>query len=145
MTPGVTLADYWMGRDLEYALALDTQTRKNAAITVELANKLIAAAALHGVVMSQAHPVTGTLVSSGWRPPAVNAATPRAATNSKHMTGRAIDLYDPDGDLDEWLMTAYGRTALEAIGLWLEHPASTKGWCHVQTVPPGSGNRVFYP
>jgi hypothetical protein len=61
------------------------------------------------------------------------------------MTGEAIDLYDPDGDLDEWLMSEKGRGILEALGLWMEHPASTKSWSHLQTIPPRSGNRVFYP
>jgi hypothetical protein len=34
---------------------------------------------------------------------------------------------------------------LAEIGLWLEHPISTPRWCHVQTVPPKSGKRVFTP
>jgi hypothetical protein len=91
------------------------------------------------------HPVTKTHVSSGWRPPAVNAAQRGAAVNSKHMTGRAVDVYDPDGDLDEWLMTGDGQRALKEIGLWLEHPSATKGWSHLQSIPPRSQNRVFYP
>jgi hypothetical protein len=82
-------------------------------------------------------------VNSGWRPAAVNAATPGAAQFSKHMLGKAIDIADPEGDLDEWCM--HYLDVLEDIGLWQEHPASTKGWCHVQIVPPKSGNRVFYP
>jgi len=61
------------------------------------------------------------------------------------MTGQAIDLADPDGDLDEWLMTAEGQAALVEIGLWMEHPAATKSWTHLQTVPPKSGRRTFYP
>lgn len=34
---------------------------------------------------------------------------------------------------------------LVKLGLWMEHPSATPSWLHVQTVPPGSGNRVFYP
>lgn len=140
----ITLDDYWMKRKLAYALNLTPDIEREAARTVELANKLLTSAALHGVVTPH-HPTNESLLTSGWRPPAINATTPRAAVNSKHMSGKAIDVYDPDGDLDDWLMTEKGRAALEAIGLWMEHPAATKGWCHLQTVPPGSGNRVFYP
>lgn len=82
-------------------------------------------------------------VNSGWRPPSVNARTPNAAKRSKHMTGRAIDLSDDEGALDDWCMDNLDK--LDAAGLWLEHPAATKNWCHLQSVPPRSGSRVFYP
>lgn len=140
----ITLKDYWMGRDVAYPHALTPDIEREAGRTVELVNRLLVYAALGGVALSN-HPTNGSLVSSGWRPPAVNRATLRAAPNSKHMTGRALDVYDPDGDLDEWLVTDKGRAALESVGLWMEHPAATKGWSHLQSVPPGSGRRVFYP
>lgn len=133
-----------MGRKIPYALSLTPDIEREAARTVFLTNKLLEMAALHGVVPPD-HPTNLSQISSGWRPPAVNAATPRAAVNSKHMDGRAVDLYDPEGEFDEWLMTIKGKASLEAIGLWMEHPASTKGWSHIQTVPPKSQNRVFYP
>jgi hypothetical protein len=41
--------------------------------------------------------------------------------------------------------TANADTVLRDLALWLEHPASTKGWAHVQLRPPRSGRRVFYP
>lgn len=129
----ITLTDYWMGRDREFPLALTPQIEKNAALTVQLANALLARFG------------QGRKVNSGWRPPEVNEKTSGAAVMSKHMTGQAIDLADPEGDLDEWLMTAEGQAALVEIGLWMEHPAATKGWSHVQTVPPKSGRRTFYP
>lgn len=129
----ITLTDYWMGRDKEFPLAMTPQIEANAERTVALANALL-------VRFGE-----GRKVKSGWRPPAVNAKIPNAAVNSKHMTGQAIDLADPDGDLDEWLLTETGQKALTEIGLWLEHPAATKGWCHLQTIPPKSGRRVFYP
>lgn len=129
----ITLTDYWMGRDREFPLAMTPQIEKNAAYTVQLANALLARFG------------QGRKVNSGWRPPEVNEKTPGAAVMSKHMTGQAIDLADPEGDLDEWLMTQDGQSALAEIGLWQEHPAATKGWCHVQTVPPRSGRRTFYP
>jgi len=88
-------------------------------------------------------PVTGTLVSSGWRPPAVNANTKGAARRSKHMTCEAVDVNDDNGELDEWCMS--NLDYLEEVGIWMEHPSATKGWSHFQIVPPKSGNRIFYP
>ena len=140
----ITVADYFMGRREKYPLALTPDIEREAYRTVDLANKLLAQAQTYGVTVD-IHPVNKSPVSSGWRPPEVNAATPNAATKSKHMTGQAIDIYDPDGDLDTWLMTGDGQAALTALGLWHEHPSATKGWAHVQTVPPRSGNRTFYP
>jgi hypothetical protein len=91
----------------------------------------------------ESSPATGSPISSGWRPMAVNARVPGAAPRSKHMSGQAVDLYDPEGDLDDWCMAHQDRLA--AAGLWLEHPSATKSWCHLQSLPPKSGNRVFYP
>lgn len=140
----IRISDYFMGRREQYPLALSPGIEREAARTVELVDKLLAQALSYGVTLERS-PRTGTLVSSGWRPPALNEATPGAAARSKHMSGQAIDLYDPDGDLDDWLMTGEGQAALQALGLWMEHPAATKGWAHLQTVPPRSGRRVFYP
>lgn len=140
----ITLKDYWMGRDATHPLALSTQIRRNAEVTVGLVDKLLAMARADGVSLEKS-PRTGSVVASGWRPPTINAATAGAAVNSKHMTGESCDIYDPDGDLDEWLMSAPGQRALVELGLWMEHPSATKGWAHVQTKPPRSGNRVFYP
>lgn len=127
----ISLDDYWMGRDKEYADELTPSIELQAKITISRANVLLATFGEQRTV------------NSGWRPPEVNTATPGAAMFSRHMTGQAIDISDPEGDLDEWCLSH--QDTLAGIGLWLEHPASTKGWCHVQTVPPKSGNRVFYP
>jgi hypothetical protein len=140
--PLISMADYWMGRDVHYALLLSTEIRANGMRTVALANELLEIAALAGV-----WPTTTLhgVVASGWRPGPVNATTPGAARSSKHQDGRAIDIDDDGGDLDNWLMTPEGQAALIRIGLWHEHPAHTKGWAHLQTIPPGSGRRTFYP
>jgi hypothetical protein len=138
----ITLSDYYLGRDRTHAHLLGSDLRANAARTVEVANKLLILAKGAGVTLeSNGH---GHIVNSGWRPPDVNAGTPGAALRSLHMQCKAIDLFDPDGDLDDWCL-ANADTVLKDLGLWLEHPAATKGWCHVQLVPPKSGRRVFYP
>lgn len=82
-------------------------------------------------------------LSSGWRPASVNRAVPGAAVYSNHTKCRAADLADPLGEVDDWALDHL--MVLDELGLWLEHPAATKGWCHLQTVPPRSGKRAFYP
>lgn len=121
---------------------LTDEIRNNAADLVAKQNKLIDAL-IQDDVQLKVNPATNTLYTSGWRPASVNAATPGAAVFSNHMTGNAGDLYDPHGEIDEWCMNH--QNFLAEIGLWLEHPASTKGWSHTQRVAPRSGNRVFYP
>ena len=124
-------AEYWMGRDQTHKADLTTEIVGNAAVLVERVHKLLK-------VFGEDRPIT-----SGWRPPAVNAATLNAAAKSKHMTGQAVDLADPDGDLDDWCLEH--PEMLQLFQLWQEHPSATKNWCHLQSVPPKSGKRVFYP
>jgi hypothetical protein len=144
----ITLADYLMGRDAQYGHLFTHDLRENALRMIEVANKLLVLAKTAGISL-ETNPATGSIVSSGWRPPAVNAGTERAAVNSLHMRCLAIDLYDPhQGDLDAWCMECE-KTVMADLGLWQEHPAATKNWCHVQLVPQASfkrtGRRVFYP
>lgn len=125
------LSDYYMGRDQLHRAELTRELRSNARETLRRVNRLLRRS---GIV---------TRVSSGWRPAAINAQVPGAAAGSKHITCLAIDLDDRDGALDAWCMA--NLAVLEELGLWLEHPAATPGWCHLQTCPPRSGNRVFEP
>lgn len=138
----ITIEQYFMPpRDRVYANELTPAIRANAAETVARINLLISVLSAAGV-SQPINPATKSPVSSGWRPARINVQA-HGAVNSKHMTGQACDLYDPDGDIDEWALTH--PDVLAKIGLWQEHPAATKGWAHFQTVAPRSGNRVFYP
>ncbi len=139
----ITLAHYFRGFERSHGLQLGTDLRTNAARTVDLANRLLVLAKGAGVTLEQIQG-TDSIVTSGWRPADYNATVKGAKLRSLHITCEAIDLHDPDGDLDEWLM-ASADIVLKDLGLWLEHPAATKGWAHVQTRPPKSGRRVFYP
>lgn len=130
-TPVLKLADYYMGRDRLHRAELTRELRANARETVRRANRLLKRAGL------------SRKVTSGWRPSAINAAVPGAAAGSKHISCLAIDLEDRDGRLDAWCMA--NLAVLEEIGLWLEHPDATPDWCHLQILPPRSGNRVFEP
>ena len=127
----INVDQYFMGRNKTYPEELTAELLTNASITVSRVNQLLD-------VFGQSR-----TVNSGWRPQAINASVPNAAKKSKHTTCQACDLNDDDGSLDAWCMANLKH--LERIGLWLEHPDSTPRWCHVQIIPPGSGNRVFRP
>jgi hypothetical protein len=129
--PALKLADYYMGRDKTHRGELTRELRANARETLRRVNRLLRLAGLM------------RKVTSGWRPASVNAAVPGAAKNSKHLSCLAIDLEDRNGALDAWCLVH--PDVLEDLGLWLEHPDATPGWCHLQTQPPRSGSRVFYP
>ena len=123
--------DKYLGQHLaghEQELTEDIQT--NATIICNRANQLIAAFG------------EDRELRSGWRPPAVNHNT-GGALHSRHMTGQAVDIEDNDGRLDAFCRDNIGL--LEQLGLWLEDEVATPTWCHVQCVPPRSGDRFFIP
>jgi uncharacterized protein YcbK (DUF882 family) len=82
------------------------------------------------------------IVSSGYRSPEFNASI-GGAKNSAHMSCEAIDLVDIDGKLKDWI--AANVNILEELDLYMEHPSATPTWCHLQTRPTRSGNRIFRP
>lgn len=82
-------------------------------------------------------------VSSGYRSTEYNAKI-GGATHSTHLTCEAIDIMDIDGNLRTFCI-ANNNAMLKKHGLFMEHPAYTKGWCHLQTRKPKSGNIVFIP
>jgi hypothetical protein len=138
----ITLKDY-LGRHAQSAASeLNDAIVVNANALLDRVNKLLAEIAKLGILPG-INPETGNAISSGWRPPSYNAKVANAAAKSKHMTGHAVDLYDPEGDLDDYLN--HNLHLLKQFGLYIEHPAATKNWCHLQSVAPKSGNRVFYP
>lgn len=110
-------------------------TRENALTLLARVNALLAE-----VPLVEA---TEPRINSGWRPAWYNATVPGAAPKSRHITGEALDLADPEGALDDYLFE--NQELLKRHNLFMEHPAATKGWCHLQCVPPRSGRQVFYP
>jgi uncharacterized protein YcbK (DUF882 family) len=120
-----------MGRDKSHAKEYTDEISKNIDKLLIPLNKLRKA---YGKIM---------VVSSGWRPVTLNAKTANAAKKSNHVKGLACDFQDKDGKLDEWCMQNLNK--LKEFGLWLEDPGSTPGWCHLQCLPPKSGNNPFKP
>lgn len=138
----LTLADYWMNRDSKFRCEWTQQIQANGAETVRRINLLVPLWLADGIELEASGNGFGAW-ASGWRPALINAGVPNAAPKSKHMMALAGDVFDPDGVIDEWNMDHLAE--LETAGLWMEHPSATKSWSHLQSVPPRSGNRVFYP
>jgi len=83
------------------------------------------------------------IVSSGYRSPEHNAKV-GGVTHSTHQSCQGIDIVDADGSLRRFCI-ANNNAILKKHGLFMEHPAYTKGWCHLQTRKPQSSNIVFIP
>ena len=134
----ITIEEYF-GPWLDHADVTD-QVRVDAQAMLDKVNVCLADAESAGAPV-QINPNTGSCVSGqtygGFRP----QDCPIGAAHSSHKLGRAVDIYDPAGDLDSWLNDA----RLEQYGLYREAPASTRGWCHLSDKSPGSGIRTFQP
>lgn len=97
--------------------------------------------------------------ASGWRPPSVNESTANAGKLSTHLRAQGGDKRDsPDGEFAWWCFRT--QHVLEVHGVYMEHPAATvvrswataaaqkrtpTPWCHLQSVPPASHIRVYWP
>lgn len=63
---------------------------------------------------------------------------------SNHLKGLAIDIFDPNLILTNWIkMNPVGISLAENLGLYFED--GNKNWVHAQCVPPKSGKRWFLP
>lgn len=131
----ITLADYfgpWVDEIDEYKEAAEEMLDK--------VNRLLMTAEAHGVDL-KINPVTKTYVSGktygGFRP----QDCPQGAPQSSHKQARAVDVYDPQGELDRWITDA----RLAEFDLYREHPNATAGWCHLSDKAPKSGRRTFIP
>lgn len=83
------------------------------------------------------------VVTSGWRPSAINGVTPGAASHSSHMIGKACDIQDLDGSLLAWVMD--NLSMMKQLGIYIEDPRWCPTWIHFQLGAPKSGHRIFIP
>lgn len=81
-------------------------------------------------------------VSSGYRPPSINARA-GGSPNSSHLKCQAVDFKDADGSFAKWCLA--NLAILQKAGLYMEDPRWTPGWVHLMSRKPGSGKRVFIP
>lgn len=82
-------------------------------------------------------------VNSGLRTLASQMQINPNAPKSKHLTGHAVDIADPDQKLQTWCYDNVER--LEDLGLWCEAFQFTPNWVHFQDLAPRSGHRFFIP
>lgn len=120
-----------MGREKEYPLTPELEANLD---------KLLIA--LNKFRAAYGKPMT---VSSGYRPGKYNTAAGGAA-KSNHLFCMACDFQDTDGAIDAFAMECDKNGKLKEWGLWLEHPDSTKGWCHLDISNRGDRkSNVFRP
>lgn len=79
-------------------------------------------------------------ITSGYRTPEANAAA-GGAKKSAHLEGKAADFSDRKRKFAEWC-TAHTDELVKA-GLWMEDPAKTPTWVHLQSRQ--AGTRIFKP
>jgi hypothetical protein len=125
----VTRDDILMGRDVKWPLTVEQEME----LTKLLASVQGLFSSWHGEIK----------VSSGYRPAAVNTQVPGAAKKSAHMSCQAVDLYDPGRNLAHYLLD--NVSLLDKWDMYLEDPAYTPTWVHVQTRRTRSGRRIFKP
>lgn len=105
-----------MGRDTQYPLTPALEA--NLAVLLDKVNQF---RDIYNIPMS---------VTSGYRPGHFNTDA-GGAKGSAHLVCSACDFADGDGALDAYC-DAHPEI-LAQIGLWRESPASTPGWCHLDT------------
>jgi len=127
----ISLQELTMGRDKQFPNEYTKEVQANLKVLHEKINVIRTA---YGKPMT---------VSSGWRPAAINSATPNAAKASKHMVGLAVDIRDIDNSLWNW--TVANLELIQELGLYLEDRRYTGSWVHYQIGAPKSGKRIFIP
>jgi uncharacterized protein YcbK (DUF882 family) len=124
-----------MGRDKLYPTEYNDEIKNNAL-------KLLAAVNSFFESLKYEQPL---IISSGWRPSAINSQLANAAKKSLHMSGLAVDIKDPDGKL--YALVCTHAELLRKYALFLEDGASTKGWVHLDISPTRADrpSRIFKP
>jgi hypothetical protein len=123
----ISRAEVLMGRDSEYPLTPELEAN-----LVRLLASLNRFRTIYGKPM---------FVTSGYRPGKYNTKA-GGAPHSAHLTCEACDFADGEGKLADYCIR--NLSLLEKCGLWMESPAKTKGWVHLQ-IRPVPGKRVFEP
>jgi len=146
--PAMSLNSYWKGRDREYKGEFSDDLPRNAQSLLDKVNPLLKELGFSSVS-----------VLSGWRPRSYNEKLRDqgvgAAKNSLHISGEAVDILDPRGDIARAILK--DRAILDRYGLWMEDPAHTVSknrkvrWVHLDNGGAASGQpkkrsgRIFNP
>ncbi|MDR3126298.1 MAG: hypothetical protein LBT92_01545 [Rickettsiales bacterium] len=86
------------------------------------------------------HYLPAVIVNRGYRDPEYNAKVGGQKT-SPHLAGQAVDLSDRAGVLKAWCVANLDK--LRECGLFMEDPAATPTWCHLQSRP--ASRTIFKP
>jgi hypothetical protein len=131
----ITLNQYFNGRPHT------AQQSSDAMDLLSAVNALLAHYSADEGVELPINPHTGDLISGqnegGFRLP----DCPQGALHSSHKEAKAVDVYDPNDDLDTYL----NDEILTQYNLYREAPHATLGWAHMTTREPGSGHITFEP
>lgn len=122
----IDIKTYLMGRDKMYPL--DPIKEANAIELLRRVNGLLFELGIKADI------------TSGYRPGHWNKKA-GGSEKSAHLSCEAIDLKDNFGKIKE----AITIELLKKYDLYMEHPDSTVGWCHLQSRKTRSGKRVFHP
>lgn len=134
----ITVEKLLQGRDVQYPI--DALQRANAEELCRRVNGL-----LNEYVEDTGDTDLVAVVSSGYRPAAINAAIPHAAKKSAHLECKAVDLAAFNLKLTNWIWQFRDYT-LNKYNLDLEHFGWTPGWIHLDSRHrSGDRNRVFIP
>jgi hypothetical protein len=120
----ITEQQYWMGRDVKYSSELTAEIRANAKELLRRVNAL-----LSDITTLTGMRFDDIVISSGWRPQAINANTQGAAKKSLHMTGKAIDIADKHRIL--YSLIIKHADLLHKHKLWMESLLSAPTWVHL--------------
>lgn len=131
----ITLAQYFAGQPHSHDQELA------AMVLLARVENLLREANVVGRYPETVNPKTGNQISGegngGFRTP----ECPIGAPKSSHKEAKAVDIYDPDDSLDEWITD----DILRKFDLYREDKGATKSWSHLTTRPPSSGRRTFLP
>lgn len=122
---------------------------ENARKLIQRVNSFLVIAISGGISLG-VDSISQNHVASGHRPAGVNARTQNAAVASTHLTCEGIDIQDVKSRALAIFCIVHADL-MEKCGLWLEDPRWTAGkergdpWCHFQSKPPRSGNRIYVP
>ena len=118
------------------------ERQNNAIMLIDACTKLQKALENIGIHFPINHK-TGTTISGevygGFRP----QSCPIGAPDSAHKEGLAVDRYDPNGQIDQYLLREIDL--LTECGIYIEAPSYTPGWSHWSIRAPGSGHHIFIP
>ena len=138
----ITISEYF-GTKIHREDATE-ERKEHARVLLECVNALLTEAEEHGIHIPK-DPDTGSQISGakdghgdgGFR--LSNSTTGKPG--SAHKEGMAVDVFDPDNRLDDWIT----REILIKHGLYREAKIHTPNWTHLQTRPPRSLMRSFNP